>query len=102
MKSIVLKSTGESLATPSQAELVNLFNCSPKVAEIFDFEVGDHDGMPAGKPCEDEGVDSPLPNPSSRKAKEKERKKEGNGRANGGLVIYIQFLRIVDSNDVTS
>ena len=81
MKGIVLTSTGESLATPSQAELVNLFNCSPKVglnfAKIFDFESGDHNGIPAGKRRDDEeAADSPPPSPSSRKTKEKERKKE--------------------------
>ena len=80
MKGIVLTSTGESLATPSQAELVNLFNCSPKVGlnfgKIFDFDAGDHNGMPAGKLRDDEGADSPPPSPSSRKAKEKERKNE--------------------------
>ena len=80
MKGIVLTSTGESLATPSQAELVNLFNCSPKVGlnfgKIFDFDAGDHNGMPAGKLRDDEGADSPPPSPSSRKTKEKERMKE--------------------------
>ena len=81
MKGIVLTSTGESLATPSQAELVNLFNCSPKVglnfAKIFDFEAGDHNGIPAGKRRDDEeATDSPPPSPSSRKTKEMERRKE--------------------------
>ena len=82
MKGIVLTSTGETLATPSQAELVNLFNCSPKVglnfAKIFDFEGGDHDGVPARKRQDDDDdeVDSPPPSPSSRKTKEKDRKKE--------------------------
>jgi NIMA (never in mitosis gene a)-related kinase 2 len=86
MKGIVLTSTGESLATPSQAELVNLFNCSPKVglnfAKIFDFEAGDHNGIPAGKRRDDEeAADSPPPSPSSRKTKEKERRKEVEGPA---------------------
>ena len=81
MKGIVLTSTGESLATPSQAELVNLFNCSPKVglnfAKIFDFETGDHNGIPPGNRRDDEeAADSPPPSPSSRKSKEKERRKE--------------------------
>ena len=82
MKGIVLTSTGESLATPSQAELVKLFNCSPKVglnfAKIFDFETGDHNGIPAGKhrDDEDEAAESQPPSPSSRKSKEKERRKE--------------------------
>ena len=80
MKGIVLTSTGESVATPSQAELVNLFNCSPKVglnfAKIFDFETGNHNGIPAGKSRDDEGADSPPPSPSSRKTKEMERRKE--------------------------
>ena len=78
MKDIVLTSTGESLATPSQAD--NLFNCSPKVGlnftKIFDFEAGNHNGIPAGKPQDDEGADSPPPSPSSRKSKEKEWKKD--------------------------
>ena len=82
MKGIVLTSTGESLATPSQAELVNLFKCSPKVglnfAKIFDFEAGDHNGVPAGQHRDDEEAadNSPPPSPSSRKTKERERKKE--------------------------
>ena len=82
MKGIVLTSTGESLATPSHAELVNLFKCSPKVglnfAKIFDFEAGDHNGVPAGQHRDDEEAadSSPPPSPSSRKTKEKERKKE--------------------------
>jgi hypothetical protein len=81
MKGIVLTSTGESLATPSQAELVNLFNCSPKVglnfAKIFDFEAGDNNRIPTRKRRDDEeAADSPPPSPSSRKTKEKERRKE--------------------------
>jgi hypothetical protein len=45
MKGVVLTSTGEIPATPTPAELVNLFKCSPKVGlnfgKIFDFEEGD-------------------------------------------------------------
>ena len=48
MKGVVLTSTGETLATPSQAVLANVFKCSPKLglnfAKIFDFKGGDHDG----------------------------------------------------------
>jgi len=80
MKGTVLTSMGESLATPFQAELVNLFNCSPKVglnfAKIFDFEAGNHNGILAGKPCDDEEADSPPPSSSSRKTKEKLWKKD--------------------------
>jgi NIMA (never in mitosis gene a)-related kinase 2 len=51
MKGVVLTSTGEKLATPSQAVLMNLFKWSPKVglnfAKIFDFEVGHRQSMPA-------------------------------------------------------
>ena len=81
MKGVVLTSTGEALATPSQAELVNLFKCSPKVglnfAKIFDFEGSDHDGKPS-RECQDdeEEANSPPPSPSSRKVKGKEQKKE--------------------------
>jgi len=46
MKGIVLTSTGEIFATPSAAELVNLFNRSPKVGlnfgKISGFEEGDN------------------------------------------------------------
>jgi NIMA (never in mitosis gene a)-related kinase len=81
MKGVVLKSTGETLAMPSQTELVNLFKCSPKVglnfAKIFDFEGVNREGLRAGE-CQDgeEEVDSPPPSPSSRKTKEKWQKKE--------------------------
>ena len=78
MKGVVLTSTGETLATPSQAELSNLFKCSPKVglnfAKIFDFEGGDHDGTPTKERRNDgEEADRP-PSPSSRKSKEQQKK----------------------------
>ncbi|KAF8812023.1 Pkinase-domain-containing protein [Phlegmacium glaucopus] len=80
MKGVVLTSTGETLATPSQAELVNLFKCSPKVglnfAKIFDFEGGNLEGMPSRERQDDEEeANSPPPSPSSRKTR-KEQKKE--------------------------
>ena len=72
MKGIVLTSTGETLATPSQAELANLFKCSPKLGlkfpKIFDFKGGDHDGTPTkGRWNDEEEADSPR---SSRRRKE--------------------------------
>jgi len=80
MKGVVLTSTGETLATPSQAELVNLFKCSPKVglnfAKIFDFECGNREGMPARQRQDEEEVDSPPPSPSSRKAKEQKKERD--------------------------
>ena len=81
MKGVILTSTGETLATPSQVELVNLFKCSPKVglnfAKIFDFEGSDHDEMsPRERRDEEEDVNNPPPSPSSRKTREKEQKKE--------------------------
>ncbi|KAG6811752.1 hypothetical protein H0H92_005949 [Tricholoma furcatifolium] len=76
MKGVVLTSTGEVLATPTPAELVNLFHNSPKVGlnftKIFDFEDGDeddetgHEAIPT--PCTDCEA-SPPPSPSSRKEK---------------------------------
>jgi NIMA (never in mitosis gene a)-related kinase len=81
MKGVVLTSTGETLVTPSQAELVNLFKCSPRVglnfAKIFDFEVGHRQSMPAREHQDDEEeANSPPPSPSSRKTKGKEQRKE--------------------------
>ncbi|KAF8805400.1 kinase-like protein [Phlegmacium glaucopus] len=57
MKGVVLTSTGETLATPSQAELVNLF-------QIFDFEGGNLEGMPSRERQDDEEeANSPPPIP---------------------------------------
>jgi NIMA (never in mitosis gene a)-related kinase len=80
MKGVVLTATGETLATPTPAELANLFNNSPKVglnfAKIFDFGDGDdddednQDGKPAGVPTLNEHH-SPPPSPTSRKEREK-------------------------------
>jgi NIMA (never in mitosis gene a)-related kinase len=62
MKGVVLTATGEALATPTPAELANLFVNSPRVglnfAKIFDFD----DEVAA----EDSVVDSPPPSPSKR------------------------------------
>jgi len=76
MKGVVLTSTGEILATPTPAELVNLFKCSPKVGlnfgKIFDFEEGDS-GEKAVQEDQHEGDGaSPPPSPSSRKERAKE------------------------------
>ena len=80
MKGVVLTSMGETLATPSQADLLNLFNCLPQVGlnftKIFDFEGGDCEGIPAREHKNDGEADSPAPSPSSRKPQEKEQKKE--------------------------
>ncbi|KAF9547932.1 Pkinase-domain-containing protein [Agrocybe pediades] len=66
MKGVVLTSTGEVLATPSPAELVKLFNKSPKVGlnfgKIFDFE--DDNDKKGGLV---DGLESPPPSPSVRK-----------------------------------
>ncbi|KIM36198.1 hypothetical protein M413DRAFT_14052 [Hebeloma cylindrosporum] len=79
MKGVVLTSTGEILATPSPAELDNLFNRSPKVGlnfgKIFDFEEGDS-GEKEGQDRSEEGAASPPPSPSSRKEKEKSKDKD--------------------------
>ncbi|KAF8153445.1 kinase-like domain-containing protein [Crassisporium funariophilum] len=81
MKGVVLTSTGETLATPSPAELVNLFNCSPKVglnfAKIFDFGDGDRDGpLIEELHVEENEIHSPPPSPSSRKEREKAKERE--------------------------
>jgi len=71
MKGVVLTATGEILATPSPAELVN---CSPKVGlnfgKIFDFEVGDS-GEKGSEERHEDAAASPPPSPSSRKEREK-------------------------------
>ncbi|RDB23669.1 G2-specific protein kinase nim-1 [Hypsizygus marmoreus] len=79
MKGVVLTATGETLATPTPAELANLFSKSPKVGlnftKIFDFGDGDDDdneqarGVPAKIEVNEEH--SPPPSPSSRKEREK-------------------------------
>jgi len=78
MKGVVLTSTGEILATPTPAELVNLFKCSPKVGlnfgKIFDFE-GDSGEKASQKQHEDDGA-SPPPSPSSRKERAKDKDKD--------------------------
>ncbi|KAF5310183.1 hypothetical protein D9619_010451 [Psilocybe cf. subviscida] len=80
MKGVVLTATGETLATPSPAELVSLFERSPKVGlnfgRIFDFGAGSKPGgkldsikldlEAAAAGVGDEG-DSPPPSPSIRK-----------------------------------
>ncbi|KAG6914843.1 hypothetical protein DXG01_014975 [Tephrocybe rancida] len=82
MKGVVLTSTGEVLATPTPAELANLFNNSPKVGlnftKIFDFEDGEEDtdaGKSAASTPATEVEASPPPSPSSRKEKQKIRTK---------------------------
>ena len=72
MKGVVLISTGETLATPSQVELANLFKCSSKLglnfAKIFDFKAGNHDETPTKERWNDgEEADSPR---SSRRREE--------------------------------
>ena len=87
MKGVVLTATGETLATPTPAELAKLFNSSPKVglnfAKIFDFDEGDDEdedsGTPAGVPALSEHR-TPPPSPSARKEREKlGRPKESRG-----------------------
>lgn len=79
MKGVVLTATGEILATPSPAELVNLFNRSPKVGlnfgKIFDFEEGDS-GEKGRQERHEDGAASPPPSPSSRKDREKVKDKD--------------------------
>ena len=79
MEGGVLTSTGEILATPSPAELVNLFNRSPKVVlnfgKIFDFEEGDS-GEKGSQERHDNGAASPPPSPSWRKEMEKAKDKD--------------------------
>jgi NIMA (never in mitosis gene a)-related kinase len=67
MKGVIFTTTGESLATPAPAELVNLFVNSPKVglnfAKIFDF------GEEAEEAFEgelDSDTEGPPPSPSIR------------------------------------
>jgi hypothetical protein len=68
MKGVVFTATGETLATPTPAELTNLFVNSPKVglnfSKIFDFEVGEGED---GTDREDNSdADGPPPSPSIR------------------------------------
>lgn len=84
MKGVVLTATGEILATPTPAELANLFNDSPKVglnfAKIFDFgddeDEDTHLCQPKGTPTLNEHH-SPPPSPTSRKEKEKRSRDSG-------------------------
>ena len=77
MKGVVLTSTGEILATPSPAKLVNLFNRSPKVGlnfgKIFDFEEGD-----SGEKDSQEQHDNRAASPSHHPELE-----EGEGKSKG-------------------
>lgn len=82
MKGVVLTATGETLATPTPTELVNLFDASPKVglnfAKIFDFEDAD-DEEGGEKEKREEEAHSPPPSPSSRKERERRSKEKGEG-----------------------
>ena len=82
MKGVVLTATGETLATPTPTELVNLFDASPKVglnfAKIFDFEDAD-DEEEGEKEKREEETHSPPPSPSSRKERERRSKEKGEG-----------------------
>jgi len=75
----VTLATGEILATPSPAKLVNLFNRSPKVGlnfgKIFDFEEGDS-GEKSSQERHDNGGASPPPSPSWRREREKAKDKD--------------------------
>jgi hypothetical protein len=86
MKGVVLTSTGEILATPTPAELVNLFKCSPKVGlnfgKIFDFEEGDSGEKAVQDQHEDDSA-SPPPSPSSRKERAKDKNKDQDDALSG-------------------
>ncbi|KAF8812021.1 Pkinase-domain-containing protein, partial [Phlegmacium glaucopus] len=89
MKGVVLTSTGETLATPSQAEL------------IFDFEGGNLEGMPSRERQDDEEeANSPPPIPSSRKTG-KEQKKERE-EPSESLLSPIWFFWVVDDHHVAT
>lgn len=68
MKGVVFTATGETVATPSPAELANLFVNSPKVglnfAKIFDFDEHSEDGSEGEEDTDAEGP----PSPSVRKS----------------------------------
>jgi NIMA (never in mitosis gene a)-related kinase len=71
MKGVVFTATGETLATPTPAELTNLFVNSPKVglnfAKIFDFEEEDQDREEGSDHGDDDSdVEGPPPSPSLR------------------------------------
>ena len=73
MKGVVLTQTGQPLATPTPAELANLFVNSPKVgldfAKIFDFESGpedESDSEAEGMPPSPTVRERPLSEASSR------------------------------------
>ncbi|KAG5725163.1 G2-specific protein kinase nimA [Termitomyces sp. T112] len=80
MKGVVLTSTGEVLATPTPAEVANLFQNSPKVGlnftKIFDFEDvdGEDESSQASSSIPVTNGDLP-PSPSSRKEKERTKTK---------------------------
>lgn len=66
MKGVILTDTGEPLATPTPAQLVNLFVKSPKVniefAKIFDFD----EGAESSEAEDGEGYTDLPPSPSKR------------------------------------
>lgn len=71
MKGVVFTATGEALATPTPAELTNLFINSPRVGlnftKIFDVEKGDVEGDEGSDRAEDESdAEGPPPSPSIR------------------------------------
>ena len=71
MKGVVFTATGETLTTPTPAELTNLFVNSPRVglnfAKIFDFEKRNGEGEEGSDRGEDESdVEGPPPSPSIR------------------------------------
>ncbi|KAJ3506182.1 hypothetical protein NLJ89_g7011 [Agrocybe chaxingu] len=86
MKGVVLTSTGETLATPSPAELVSLLNCSPRVglnfARIFDFEERKADATMTKEKASDV-LESPSPPPSPSTRKERDRLRERRAKEKG-------------------
>jgi NIMA (never in mitosis gene a)-related kinase 2 len=67
MKGVIFTTTGEALATPTPAELMDLFVDSPKVrlnfAKIFDFKEGGNQDC-GGSDCGEDDLDMEGPPPS--------------------------------------
>jgi hypothetical protein len=81
MKCVVLTSTGEILATPTSAELVDLFKRSLKVGlnfgKIFDFEEGDSREKESQERHEDGAASPPARPPElEERGKDKDKNKE--------------------------
>jgi hypothetical protein len=97
MKGVVLTSTGEILATPSPAKLVNSFNHSPKIGlnfgKVFDFEEGDS-GEKDSQEGHDNGAVSPPPARAGGKRGGKQRIKTRTRTTHRRRILHPRLGRV--------